>query len=237
MKLMKRKKIYIPLFIVAAVVILIFILLFNNFIISTRIYYNVAYQGDIQELESLIDKSELFSYEKYCKYRGYSGEVENITEGIHSKHLDREYIESLKEQIEEDRKKFHVFMSYKHTFNYSFRAIYEFSIVLSYNNNSIIGAEYRNEEDIFIAENSSSFSETHFWMGIWYINFSQIPYTPNSKSIISLNNVFLVNMYLEYDHSYANVGAEYYEIKQFLCFNSNLHLLFVYIPLTYTLMA
>jgi hypothetical protein len=56
MKLMKRKKIYIPLFILAAVMILIFILLFNNFIISTRIYYNVAYQGDIQELERLIDR-------------------------------------------------------------------------------------------------------------------------------------------------------------------------------------
>jgi hypothetical protein len=237
MERMKRKKVYIPLAIFLTVLVLIFIVFFNNFIISTRIYYNVAYRGDVQDLQSLIEKSESFNYEKYCKYRGYSREVENITEGNHSKHIDREYINSLKQEIEEDKEKFHLWPFYKHYFNYSFEATNESLITLTYNNHSVIEAEYADGQKIFRADNNTYSENNSPCLGIWYLNFSHIPYAPNQKSNVSLNNVIMVKMFLEYDHVYGNVGAENFKIEQYLCLDSNLEMLFIYIPLTLVVMG
>jgi len=188
-------------------------------------------------MEDIIDKSELFEYEKYCKYRGSSGEVQNITEAAHSKHIDREYLESLKLQIEEDKKEFHIFPFYAHNFNYSFKISSESLITLTYTNSSIIQAEYEEGKKIFEAENNSYSNDKHFQTGIWYLNFSQIPFAADNQSTITLNDIFLVRMYLDFDCIYASLGAELFEISQFLCLNSNLEFLFVYIPPTPTLSA
>lgn len=234
---METKKRYITIFLGICASVIILLLFCNNLIISTRIYYNFNYRGEVQNLEKLIDKSELFEYEKYCKYRGYTGETQNIIEGTHSSHIDRERINSLKRRIERDKNAFHIFHSYKHSFNYSFNATNESIIHLTYNNNSIIEATYEDGKKIFTAENSSEFSEDLFWMGIWYLNFSQIPYTSNEKTTITLNNVFLVKMSFRYKHYYANLGAQFYEIRQFIAFNCDLRAIFVYLPLTEILMA
>lgn len=110
-------------------------------------------------------------------------------------------------------------------------------ITLTYNNNTVIKSEYENGQTIFKADNNSNSDNKVSWMGIWYLNFSHIPFVPNQQSTISLNNSFLVRMYLEYDHVYGNVGAKYFKIQQFLCFNSNLEIIFIYIPLTQVLVA
>ena len=74
-------------------------------------------------------------------------------------------------------------------------------------------------------------------MGNWYLNFTHIPFAPNSSSTIVLYDIFLVKMNLYYDYVYGNVGAETLRIEQFLCFNSNLQTIFVYFPLEGMLMA
>lgn len=234
---MKTRKRYIPIFLGICASVIFIVLLCNNLIISTGIYYSINYRGEVHNLEKLIDKSESFEYEKYCQYHGYTGEIQNITESTHSSYIDRERINSLKQRIERDKSAFHIFHSYKHNFNYSFNATNESIIRLTYNNNSIIEATYEDGKKIFTAENSSEFSENLFWMGIWYLNFSQIPYPSNEQTTVTLNNVFLVKMSFKYAHFYANLGAQFYEIRQFIAFNSDLEPIFVYLPLTEILMA
>ena len=94
-------------------------------------------------------------------------------------------------------------------------------IYLSYNNNSIIKAEYANQTELFRAG-----------FGHWYLNFTQIPFAPNMSSTIILSYIFLVKMSLEYDIAWGFGGAENLKIEQFLIFNSNFQIMSVYIPLS-----
>ena len=86
-------------------------LIINNSRILSRIYYEINYNGSVQNLEPLIEKSELFEYEKYCKYRNSWGEGPLNTSGYYYKNIDREFIESLKMEIDREKKKFHFFLS------------------------------------------------------------------------------------------------------------------------------
>jgi len=105
-------------------------------------------------------------------------------------------------------------------------------IYLSYNNNSIIKAEYANQTEIFTADWDYYENNTLFWTGHWYLNFTQIPFAPNMSSTIILSNIFLVKMSLEYDIALGFGGSENLKIEQFLIFNSNFQIMFVYIPLS-----
>ncbi len=235
---MKRKLVYIPVIIIITGLILTFSIIINNSIILTRIYYKIDYKGNVQNFESIIDKSELFEYQKYCLCRDYLGDVYNLSDKVYLYHIDRELIEYLKLQIEEDKTIFHLFPFYSHDFIYSLEATNESLIYLTYNNNSIINAEYVNHTEIFTArwglydlyDNNSL-----YWEGNWYLNFTFIPFAPNSSSTIVLNDVILVKMNLKYHHDYMFGGSLDLRIEPFLCFNSNLQMMFVYFPFTYSI--
>ncbi|MBA7544380.1 hypothetical protein ES705_36735 [subsurface metagenome] len=230
---MKRKLVYIPVIIIITGLIIAFSLIINNSVILTRIYYKINYKGNVQNFESIIEKSELFEYQKYCKYRDSSGEVHNVGDVDYLYRIDREFIESLKLQIEDDKKRFHFYPSYSRSFVYSVEVTNESLIYLTYNNNSIIKAEYANHTEIFAARSVHYNNNPLYWVGNWYLNFTHITFAPNSSSTIVLNDIFLVKMNLKYHYKYGFGGGEYLIIEQFLCFNSNFQTTLVYFPLTY----
>ena len=226
---MKKKRVYVLIIIIIGIIIP-FSLIINNFAILTKIYYKVNYEGNGQNFENLIEKSELFEYQKYCKYRTFMGEGYNISGS--DNYIDREFIESLKLKIDKDKEKFHLYPFYQRNFKYSLEVSNESLIYLTYNNNSIIKSEYANQTEIFTANRDYYENNTLFWAGHWYLNFTQIPFAPNMSSTIILSNIFLVKMSLEYDIAWGLGGAENLKIEQFLIFNSNFQIMFVYVPLS-----
>ena len=229
---MKRKLVYISVIIIITGLILTFSLIINNSIILTRIYYKINYKGNVQNFESIVERSEVFEYQKYCLCRDFLGNVHNLSDEVYLYHIDREYLESLKLQIEEDKTKFHFYPFYSHNFIYSLETTNESLIYLTYNNNSIIKAEYANHTEIFTARIGRYDNNSLYWEGNWYLNFTQIPFAPNSSSTIVLNDVFLVKMNLKYYHKYGFGGSLGLRIEPFLCFNSNFQTMFVYFPFT-----
>lgn len=235
---MKRKLVNVLIIIIIIGLIIAFSLIINNFIILTRIYYKINYEANIQNSESIIEKGELFEYQKYCKYRDdWWGEVHNVSNSDYYYHIDRELTESLRLKVEADKEKFHFWPSYSHKLIYSLEATNESLIYLTYNNNSIIKADYANHTEIFAARSRHYENNSLYWEGNWYLNFTHIPFSSNMSSTIILNDIILVKMNLYYDYVYGNVGAEFLRIEQFLCFNSNLQTIFVYFPLVGMLMA
>ena len=230
---MKRKLVYISIILIITGLIIAFSLVINNSIILTRIYYKINYKGNVQNFESIIEKSELFEYQEYCLCRDDFGNVHNLSDIDYLYHFDREFIESLKLQIEDDNKIFHFYPSFSHNFIYSLEVTNESLIYLTYNNNSIIKAEYANHTEIFAARSSHYDNDLLYWEGNWYLNFTHIPFAPNSSSTIVLNDIFLVKMNLKYHYKYGLGGGEDLRIDQFLCFNSNFQTMFVYIPLAF----
>ena len=230
---MKRKLVYIPVILIITGLIITFSVVINNSIIVTRIYYKINYKGNVQNFESIIEKSEVFEYQKYCLCRDYRGDVYNLSDLVYLYHIDREFIEYLKLQIESDKTKFHLFPFYSHNFIYSLEATNESLIYLTYNNNSIIKAEYANHTEIFTARSGHYDNNSLYWMGNWYLNFTVIPFAPNSSSTTILNDVFLVKMNLKYHQNYGFGESLDLRIEPFLCFNSNLQMMFVYFPFTY----
>jgi len=219
---MKRKLVYIPIIIIITGLILTFSIIINNSIILTRIYYKINYKGNIHNLESLIEKSELFEYQKYCLCRDSWG-VYNLSDVGYYYHIDREFIDFLKVNIDEDKERFYVYPFFHHHFSYSLEVSNQSLVYLTYNNNSIIKAEYQNYTDIFASQ---------MGLGNWYLNFTQIPFAPNMSSTIILNDIFLVKMNLNYSHDYGLGGSEGLSIEQYLGFNSKLQNMFVYFPIT-----
>jgi hypothetical protein len=234
---MRRKLVYIPVIIIICILIITFSLIINNSIIFTRIYYKIYYKGNVPDIESLIIKSEFFEYSKYCKCRDNFGEVHNISDVDYLYHIDNELITSLKHQIESDKNKFHFYPFFSHNFNYRLEITNESLMYLTYENNSIIKGEYLNHTEIFSAQSGHYSNSSLFWEGNWYLNFTQIPFTPKESSVIQLNNTILVRMDLKYHFSYGLGGMEDLRIEQFLCFNSYFQTIFVYFPLVYLAVA
>ena len=228
---------YIPIIIIISGLIIAFSLIINNSIILTRIYYKITYEGNTPNFENIIEKSEVFDYQEYCKYRDHFGEVHKVSNSDDFYHIDREFIESLKIQIKDDKKKFHFYPYFSHYFIYSLEVTNESLIYLTYNNDAIIKAEYANHTEIFTARSYPYEDNSPYWLGNWYLNFTQIPFAPNSSSTIVLHDIFLVNMNLKYHHEYGLQESEDLRIDQFLCFNSNFHTMFVYISLASFLLA
>jgi len=106
-------------------------------------------------------------------------------------------------------------------------------ISLTYNNNSIIKAEYSNQTEIFAADRCWDYYSNKYtsnWEGNWYLNFTQIPLSPSNSSTIALNDTFLVRMNLEYHYSCGFTCSGDIRMEQFLCFNSKIEMMFVYFP-------
>lgn len=209
----------------------------NDFLTLSRIYYKISYNGDFNDLEMIVGKSEVFDYQKYCTLRNFEGTIYNLTNFDNFYHIDKDYINALKTKIANDHMKFHVYPFYEHHFTYSFEATNESSLYFTYNNNSIIKLEDETHTEIFSALEWHYENSTPFWEGIWYLNFTLIPFSFDLNSTIKISDSILVKMYLNYDHIYGNVGAENLLIEQFLCFNSNYQNIFVFIPLTVLVVA
>ncbi|KKL63618.1 hypothetical protein LCGC14_2173320 [marine sediment metagenome] len=208
-------------------------IIINHFTILTRIYYKVNYDTNIQNFDDIVEKSELFDYLKYCKYRGVGikGEIQNLSRSDSSYHIDRIFLESLRIKIEEDKKKFQIFPFHELNFIYSFEVTNESLIYLTYNNNSIIKAEYADHTEIFSVERSRYENGSLFWVGNWYLNFTQIPFALNDSSTIMLSNIFLVKMNLVYNDVFNFWRASFLTIEQYLFFNSDFQVMLVYFPM------
>jgi len=224
---MKRKLVFIPTILIITGLILTFSLITNNSTILTKIYYQVSYDTSIQNSETLIEKSEVFEYEKHVKYRDYPGEIHNLSRAEHHHFIDREYIESLKLKIEADKQKFHLFPAYQHNFIYSVEVKTESLIYLTYNNNMIIKVEYKNNTEIFRAGLAFWDPNSPHWTGTWYLNFTQIPFALNESSVITLNDIFLVKMKLKYNQVISLWTDSYLTIEQCLFLNSDFYIMFV----------
>ncbi len=210
-------------------IILPLFLVVNHFIILASIFYRITYPTDIQSYDDIVQKSELFDYLKYCRYRNYKAKIQNLSRSSHPYHIDREFLESLTLRIDNDKKKFNIDPIYRNNFIYSLEVSNESLIYLTYNNNTVIKAEYSNLTEIFAAEWGNWGDNPPFWDGSWYLNFTQIPFVQNSSSTIVLNNIYLVKMQLDH-YQVANWASSHLTIEQFLVFNSNFQIIFVYIP-------
>jgi len=210
-------------------IIIPLILVVNHFIITARLFYRITYPTDFQNYDDIVEKSELFDYLKYCRYRNYKAEIQNLSRSSYPYHIDREFLESLKFKIDNDKKKFNVDPIYYNNFAYSLEVSNESLIYLTYNNNTVIKAEYANHTEIFAASWGQTGDRPPYWSGGWYLNFTQIPFVQNSSSTIALNNIYLVKMQLEH-YLVANWASSHLAIEQFLVFNSNFQIIFVYIP-------
>ena len=193
---------------------------------------------DEKKTEKLIDHVETLDYPSLIKYHDAMGEIHNLTnyyfDGHFNTHyIDREYVEALKEEVRGDSKRFHWWPGHYHYFDYLLNVTEETNLYFTYNNNTMIRAQYGNYEDIFDVERDYS---TKKRVGNWYINFTQIPYVVNQTSI-SLNNTFLVKMILKYDYLFGNVGGIFYEVEQFLVLDEKFQVIFIYIPLVLVAVA
>ena len=225
---MNPKKALIGIFIGALVVTsLIFI---NHFLILSRIYYKISYNGDVNDLEKIVEKSELFDYQEYCKYRDEKGNIHNVTNSDYFYHIENEFIANLKTKITNDRERFHMFPFYGHNFVYSLKAINESLLYAMYNNDSIIKLEDSTHSEVF--NNLFGYHEGNLISRdeYFYVNFSIIPFTLDLNSTIQINNSILVKMNLDYDYDYGFNGAEDIIVEQYLCFNSNYTIIFISIP-------
>jgi hypothetical protein len=230
---MLRKKTKKALIISISVVFSISMILFiNNFIIISRIYYRVYYEVNLPNSDEIIEKAETFDYLKYLKMHGPYGEIQNFSK-FNFNYIDREFIDFLKGKINRDNKRFHLWPGYYHNFIYIFNTTEESKLYFSYNNNTIFNATYENQKAIFIVDPPSEF----YFIGSWFINFTQVPHVVNQSSTILLNNTILVKMILKYDHLYGNVGGEFYQIEQYVILNSSLHVIFIYTPHTSFMVA
>lgn len=235
---MKRKLITGLIIIIIIGIIIPFSLIMNNLIILTRIYYKENYEVDSDNLGTLIDKAETLDYLSLIKYHDEMGEINNLTDSSLNGHssihyINRKYIESLKKDLFSDSKRFHWWLGHYHYLYYTFNVTEESRLYFTYNNNTMIRAQYENYEDIFVVVRNYN---TKKRVGNWYINFTQVPYVVNLISI-SLNNTFLVRMILKYDYLFGNVGGIFYEVEHFLVLDANFQIIFIYIPQVHVMVA
>ncbi|KKL73415.1 hypothetical protein LCGC14_2075150 [marine sediment metagenome] len=230
---MRRKQKNVLIIMVIIGIIIPSSLIINHFTILTRIYYKVNYKINNQSFENIIEKSELFDYLKYCKYRGLDkrGEIQNLSRSDSYYHIDRVFLESIKMEIEEDKKKFQIFPFHELYLIYSLEVSNESLIYLTYNNNSIIKAEHADHTDIFTARWVRWEDNPPNWIGNWYLNFTQIPFALNDSSTIMLSNIFLVKMNLIFHDVFNYWTASFLTIEQYLFFNSDFQVMLVYFPI------
>ena len=156
---MKRKRAYVVIIIIIIGIIIPFSLIINNFLVLTRIYYKINYEVDGDNPDTLIDKAETLDYQSLIKYHDATGEIHNLTNSYFDGHLithyiNREYIETLKEELSSDSKRFHWWFGHHHYFNYLLNVTEETKLYFTYNNNTMIRAQYENYEDIFVVNES-----------------------------------------------------------------------------------
>ncbi len=205
------------------------LLIIDNFLIGPRIYYETNYEVNLSYSDELVEKVESFDFTSHLQMRDVFGEVSSPSK-FNNNYINTEYVDYLKEKVGKDSSMVHWWLGHSHNFVYLFEATEESILYFTYNNTMIFKAKYENNEEIFNIESRDRYS----WdclCGSWYINFSQVPHTSNPASTFMLNDIILVKMTLEYDYTYSGIGAEWFKIRQYVVLDSNLQIIFVYIPL------
>ncbi len=206
------------------------LLIIDNFFIKPRIRYETNYEVNLSYSDELVAKVESFNFTSYLLIRDSFGEVSSPSKFNHN-YINGEYVDYLKKKVDRDFSMFHWWPYHSHTLTYLFETTEESLLYFTYNNTIIFKVQNENNEEIFNIESS----DNHCYgddklCGSWYINFSQVPHTSNPASTVVLNDVVLVKMTLEYFYGYGFLGAEYFKIEQFVVLDSNLQIIFVYIP-------
>lgn len=206
--------------------------------VLNNIYYQIVYETDIPDSDNIIDKAETIEYHQYLKMHDYYGEAHNISKFNQSfyqyNYINRDYINYIKDKINQDRKRFHWWPFYYHHFNYKFNATEQAKLYLSYNNTTLFNATYENKKVVFVVEYDEYYG---YNIGNWYINFTHVPKVFDQSYTLLLNNTILIRMFTDYDYVYGNLGAETYHIKQYIALSSDLQVIFVYVPLVQVMVA
>jgi hypothetical protein len=157
--------------IIAGIVVMSLVII-NQFQISARIYYTTTYVGNVQDFETIIEKSESFEDETYCKYHNLFGEVHNLSFADDFYYIDRTFLEDLKLKIKADKTTIHVYPFFSHNFRYSLEVTNESLIYLTYNNDSIIKMVNDSHTQIFTARKGHYNNGSLYWEENWYLNFT-----------------------------------------------------------------
>jgi len=233
----KFKFILLPVILIVSIPISLTII---NIIVLNNIYFRINYEINIANSENLVDRFETFEYYQYLKKHDSYGETHDIRKFNQSdyqsfyNYIDREYIDFLKNEINQDRKRFHWWTGHYHHLIYTFNATEQSRLYFAYNNTTIFNATYESKEEIFVVDSAW---ESDNYIGNWYINFTYLPSVVDEPIIIPLNDTILVKMQLEYDYLYGNVGGIFYQIPQYIALSSDLQIIFMYVPLTAIMVA
>jgi len=227
-----KRKNKLRLLLISCIVISVSLLLvLNNIIISTRIYFKINYHSNLSNSDEIIEKVESFDYVSYLKLHEYDGEIYNLSR-FSFQYIDSEYLDYLNQFINRELSSFHLWPFYYNYITYTFNATEVSKLYLTYNNDTIFETTYENNDTIFEADKFNG-----YWMGSWYINFTQIPYVPISQSTIILNDSFLVQMTLSHRFDITLGESGWITLNQFLILDSNLQIIIVYIPLRDAIIA
>jgi hypothetical protein len=224
-----RRTTFIKILKIQALLSIIFSLsMIGNNTVLKRIYYTEIYEVYADVPDTIVDLVETLEYQSLIQYHGANGEVYNITSTTHLNlhYFDRDYIEFLKQLLRSDSMRFHWWSGHRHYFHYYLKITEEAKIYFTYDNNTIIEAQYESYEDIFVVRRLYGALRRS---GNWYVNYSQIPFVANVTTI-SLNNTFLVKMRLKYDYLYGTLGGEFFEVNQFLVLDSHFRVILIFIP-------
>lgn len=219
-----QKKLLRNVILILLPLLLIFSQFIINFIALNNIYYHIVYEIDIPNSNEIIDKVETFEYHHYLKIHDYFGGTYNISQfnPCPSHYINRDCIEYIKDLINQDRKKFHWVQSYQHNLNYKFNATEQVKLYLSYSNTTIFNATYESKKEIFVVNELNG-----YFHGIWYLNFTYVPYMLNQSNTILLESIFLIKMFLDY--SITRFAGEGHHIEQYIALSSNLQVIFIYV--------
>lgn len=214
--------------IIISIVLLSFILspISIHIISLNGIYYQIVYETDIPDSNVIINKVETFEYYEYLIMHDFLGQSYNISKFDQNlddfKYIDRDGINYIKNQINQDRQRFH-WTIHRHRLYYKLNATNESKLYFSYSNSTIFNATYENNKEIFVTEYFEFYG--HFY-GNWYINFTLVPYVYNQSNRFLLTNVYSIKMFVDY--SITRLAGEGHYIKQYIVLSSDLQVIFIY---------
>lgn len=211
-----------------------------NAVVLNNIYFNINYELSVANSDNIVDKFETFEYYQYLKKHDRYGETHDISKFNQSdyqtmyNYIDREYIDFLKNEINQDRKRFHWWPGHYHHLMYTFNATEQSKLYFAYSNTKIYNATYENKEELFVVDYDREYND---YVGNWYINFSYVPIVVGEPIIIPLNNTILIMMFVKYDYLFGNMGGIFYQITQYIALSSDLQIIFLYVPPTQIIVA
>jgi hypothetical protein len=213
----RLKTISCVLAISALIVGMIAIPVVQNAIIRSRIYYKIEYNIDLPNREEIIDKVENLNYSLYLI--NYSDPIQHPYAKVY---IDKDYIDDLKSQIENDTK-FRTWVDYQHNLHYSFFSVNYSKLNLTYNNETIFSLKDSSNLSLFLSGDT-------YWDGFeWYLNFTQIPFVYGDNSTLELNETIFVKINLEYVWACGYFCWVEYSYEQYLVLDKNLDIILIHI--------